>query len=490
MHHMKNAWLALLLVGGCSYEFHTGYMDGSADAPIIPSGGDQFEDYGVNDWIDTVDQSVSTFSVDVDTASYSITRRELTAGRMPDPASVRVEEFVNYFRYDDPTPDDLPFSVSLEGAPSFFGEGHHLLRIGMRAKEIPLEERDPVNLTFLIDVSGSMSAENKLGLVKYSLRHLIDRLQPSDTLSIVVYAGSEGVVLEPTDVSEKSAILDAIDALNAGGSTNGEAGIRLAYDINASALRPDGVNRVVLCSDGDFNVGATGNQLIRLIEDERERGIELSVLGFGMGNFNDRDMEQLANRGNGNYAYIDTPNEALRVLGDNLVGTLQVVAKDAKLQVRFDESVVERYRLIGYENRLLDEEDFADDDVDAGDIGAGHAVVAYYEVDWVEDAAETATDVATVAVRYKEPEASQSTEHTWTLDLDDVASDFSDTSDAFRFGAAVVEFAEILRESPHVEQASLADVAAVAGASLSSETPAKLEFLELVDLADGLFTAQ
>ena len=448
--------------------------------------GDQFEDYGTNPWIQTADEAVSTFSVDVDTASYALTRRALAEGRLPDPASVRVEEFVNYFHYDDPVPaTDDPFAVHLEIAPSTFGADLELLRIGLQAEIVPEEQRDPVNLTFLIDVSGSMTSSDKLGLIVYSLGHLVDRLSPSDTLSIVTYAGAEGLVLAPTPVTEKSAILDALDALSAGGSTAGEAGIRLAYDTNESALIQGGNNRVVLCSDGDFNVGVTGDALIDVIEDFRDRGIFLTVLGFGMGNFNDADMEQLADHGNGNYAYIDTPNEALRVLGDNLVSTLQVVAKDVKVQVEFDPTVVQRYRLIGYENRLLDNDEFADDTVDAGDVGAGHHVTALYEIEWAQDA--PSTEAAEVRVRHKTPSGDTSMEQASAITKADALTSMDDASRDMRWAAAVAEFAEILRGSEHSEDARFPDVLDLATGALGSTTPSRDEFLDLVEQAESLW---
>jgi Ca-activated chloride channel family protein len=452
-----------------------------ADAPEDP-------DY-INPWIDTADEPVSTFSVDVDTASYSLHRRALAEGRLPEPESIRVEEFVNYFRYEDPRPTgEVPFAVRLEAAPSEFGptDGDvHLLRIGVQAEEVPVEERDPVNLVFLLDVSGSMASGDKLGLVKFAMGHLVDVLSPEDTLGIVVYAGSEGVVLEPTPVQDKSAILDALDALAAGGSTNGEAGIRAAYDLAESAFREDGVNRVVLCTDGDFNVGLTGDDLVDLIVEFRDRGIFLTALGFGMGDYNDGTMEDLTNHGNGNYAYIDSPNEALRVLGENLVSTLQVVAKDVKIQVEFDPAGVERYRLIGYENRLLANEDFTDDTVDAGDIGAGHSVTALYEVDLAEGV--DAADLAEVRVRYKAPDGDVSEELSWTIAGAARRPSFDAASADLRWAAAVTEYAEILRRSPHAEGDRFEDVLSIATEAAGEPDPSREELLGLVQSARDLW---
>lgn len=441
-----------------------------------------------NPWVDTTKDATSTFSVDVDSGSYSLARREILAGRLPSPDVLRVEEFVNYFHYDGARPDDgAPFAVELQTAPSRFGDAPDiaLLRIGIQAEEIPVEERDPVNLVFLVDVSGSMQSADKLGLVKYSLKQLVDRLAPTDTLGIVVYAGADGVVLEPTPVEDKSVILDALDAMQAGGGTNGEAGIRGAYDLAESAFRSDGVNRVVLCSDGDMNIGLTGDALVDLVESFRDRDIFLTTLGFGTGNYDDHQMEQLADHGNGSYAYIDSRNEAVRVLGENLVSTLQVVAKDTKVQVEFDPATVERWRLIGYENRLLEDEQFEDDTVDAGDIGAGHAVTGLYELDLV-DAPEG--KLADVRLRYKEPTSDTSELLEYTANAEDRYASFDDAPDRFRLAAGVAEFAEILRGTNHSTGSRFGDVyttvdEATAGA-LSD--PSTFELLDLVDRASRL----
>jgi Ca-activated chloride channel family protein len=485
-------WLAspFLLTMACYAENMgmTGAPSMTDDYSSSPEDSSEFAE--TNPWTDSADDSVSTFSVDVDSASYSMARRAINDGALPEVDSVRVEEFVNYFRYDDPRPEgELPFAVSLEAVPSAFGHDAdvHLLRIGIQAEEISEDDRDPVNLVFLLDVSGSMNSPDKLGLVVYAMKHLVDKLTPSDTLGIVVYAGSEGVVLPPTAVEDKSAILDALDALQAGGSTNGEAGIQLAYELAERAFRQDGVNRVVLCTDGDFNVGLTGNRLVEMVEDYRDRDIYLTTLGFGTGNYDDETMEQLADRGNGNYAYIDSPNEALRVLGDKLVSTLQVVAKDVKVQVEFNARSVDRWRLIGYENRILDDEDFADDDVDAGDIGAGHNVSALYELELTDTPAMA--NLAEVRIRYKEPTSDESSEHTWSIHGDKSQGAFTDASDSFRFSAAVTEFAEILRESPHSEGARFGEIIEI----LSEASPeaerdlSQAELIELVDAASALY---
>jgi Ca-activated chloride channel family protein len=450
----------------------------------IPSDGDANEPQ-TNPWVMTADDAVSTFSADVDTGSYSLTRRALVEGTAVTSDSIRVEEFMNYFHYDTAPPaadSTIPFDDTLELSDSPFGHDDtvDLLRIAIQAETIPLNERAPVNLVFLLDVSGSMDMPDKLGLVQFAMKQLVDRLAPDDTLSIVTYAGYDAIALQPTAVENKSVILDALDALSAGGGTNGEAGILAAYQLAEEAFRDDGVNRVILCSDGDMNIGVTGGALVRLVEQNRDRGIFLTTLGFGTDNYNDEQMEQLADNGNGNYAYIDSKNEALRVLGENLVSTLQVVAKDVKLQVEFDPTVVEQWRLIGYENRLLLDEQFDDDAVDAGDIGAGHHVTALYEV-ILTDASEGG--VANIDIRYKEPTEDESTLHTWSIDRT-AHVQLGDATHDFRFTAGVAEFAEVLRDSPHSEGERYADIRElVDDATAGRRDLVESELLQLIDAA-------
>lgn len=473
--------VALFLMSvGCSYESAYAPYD-SPQEPIDVS--DDTSPPRTNPWVTTTTDPISTFSADVDTASYSLTRRALRQGDDLDIDTIRVEEFLNYFRYDTAGPtDDLPFAATLEVGPSVFGsDDTALLRIAVQAEEIPLADRAPVNLVFLMDVSGSMRRPDKLGLAKYAMTQLVDKLRPDDTLSIVTYAGSDRVVLEPTAVEQKSVILDALDDLEAGGSTNGEAGIRQAYALARSAYRDDGVNRVVLCSDGDMNVGLSGQALVDEVTLQRDRGIFLTTLGFGDDNFQDATMEQLANDADGNYAYLDTRNEALRVLGENLVSTLQVVAKDTKLQVTFDPERVRRWRLIGYENRVLADGDFENDAVDAGDIGAGHHVTALYELELYPDRTGPLADLD---IRYKEPMASESTLHSWTVDGASHTA-LADTSADFQFAAAVAEFAEILRESEYSEGERYDEISAMVSASRPAavRTPVETELLQLIELA-------
>ena len=352
--------------------------------PSADTGNEAYERVVDNPFLRAVDNPLSTFSIDVDTASYANARRFLTGGSLPPPESVRIEEFVNYFPYryqGPPAQSEAPFAAAVEVAGCPWNAGHRLVRVALKGKEIAPERRPPANLVFLIDVSGSMNDPNKLPLVKDAMKLLAGQLADGDRVALAVYAGTSGLVLPSTPAKERDAILGAIDRLEAGGSTNGGEGIELAYTIAAENFIKDGINRVVLCTDGDFNVGVTDRgQLTKLIEEKAKTGVFLSVLGFGMGNLKDATMEQLADRGNGNYGYVDTLREANKLLVEQMSGTLVTIAKDVKIQVEFNPAVAGSYRLIGYENRLLAKEDFNDDRKDAGEIGAGHAVTALYEV--------------------------------------------------------------------------------------------------------------
>jgi Ca-activated chloride channel family protein len=330
----------------------------------------------------TAREPLSTFGIDVDTASYANVRRFLNQGQLPPAGAVRIEELINYFSYDYPQPEwDLPFSVNAEVAGCPWHEGHRLVRIGLKGREIEVDDRPAGNLVFLLDVSGSMRAGNKLPLVKAALRLLVERLNSHDRIALVVYAGASGLALPSTPADQRETILSALDNLQAGGSTNGAEGIELAYQVARENFVPGGINRVILCTDGDFNVGATSDsELVRQIEDKAKTGVFLSVLGFGMGNYQDSKMQLLADKGNGNHAYIDSLGEARKVLVEEMAGTLLTIAKDVKIQVDFNPAHVAAYRLIGYENRMLKAEDFRDDTKDAGEIGAGHTVTALYEI--------------------------------------------------------------------------------------------------------------
>ncbi|MDE0685212.1 MAG: von Willebrand factor type A domain-containing protein [Candidatus Poribacteria bacterium] len=413
-----------------------------------------FKEYGTNPFIDTEDDHFSTFGMDVDTASYSVMRRYLRDGHLPPTEAVRVEEFVNAFDYNYVPPSQDAFAVHIEGAPSRFGEGKRLqlLRIGIQGRVIPDENRKDATLTFVIDVSGSMAMENRLGLVKRALTLLVEQLRPGDEVAIVVYGTRARTVLPHTGIEGREAILEAIHSLTPDGSTNAEEGLRLGYKHALRNARVGNINRVILCSDGVANVGETGpDAILKTIRSHVEEGITLTTVGLGMGNYNDVLMEQLANKGNGSYAYVDTFSEAKRIFVENLTGTLQVIAKDAKVQVDFNPEVVSRFRLLGYENRRLDHEDFRDD-ADGGEIGSGHSVTALYEVKLHEGATG---QLATVFIRSEDPDThrvSETNEEIFTTELNGT---FETVSPEFQLAATVAEFAEILRESFWAQEGSL-----------------------------------
>jgi Ca-activated chloride channel family protein len=415
---------------------------------------------------------VSTFSIDVDTGAYANVRRLLGEGQLPPRDAVRVEELINYFDYQYPAPRDrsVPFSVSTEVAPTPWNPKTRLLQIGVQGWK-PAGKRPASNLVFLIDVSGSMNSPDKLSLVKASLKLLADQLRPRDHLSLVVYAGASGVVLEPTAGDQHAKIAAALDQLQAGGSTNGGAGIELAYAMAKQGYIKDGVNRVLLATDGDFNVGVTDfAQLLDRVKTQRKSGIALTTLGFGSGNYNDALMEQLADAGDGNYAYIDTLKEAQKVLVRQAGATLQTIARDVKIQVEFNPAQVAEYRLIGYENRALRREDFSNDHVDAGDIGAGHTVTALYEIALVGDGGERIEplryghaaapvaklgELAHLRLRYKRPDDGVDAK-SLLIERAIAASDATNTtiansSDAFRLAAAVAGFGQLLRGGQYTE---------------------------------------
>jgi Ca-activated chloride channel family protein len=406
-----------------------------------------------NPFLASRDDPLSTFSLDVDTASYANSRRFIQGGSLPPADAVRIEELVNYFPFSYPPPaGDAPLAVAFEVNACPWNPDARLVRIGVRAKDVPVHQRPPSNLVFLVDVSGSMTDENKLPLVKQSLRLLVEALDKRDRVAMVVYAGSSGLVLPSTPASDQQGILAAIDRLEAGGSTNGAQGIELAYQVASRHFIRGGNNRVLLATDGDFNVGVTSQgELVRLIEDKAKGGVFLTVLGFGMGNLKDATMEQLADRGNGNYAYVDSLSEARKVLNEQLAGTLLTVAKDVKLQVEMNPARVAVYRLIGYENRLLRKQDFNDDRKDAGDIGSGHTVTGLYEV-VPTSRARGAPDLLTVKVRYKRPDGHVSTKLEWAVT--DGGGQLATASPDFRFAAAVAAFGMLLRRSPHAGSAS------------------------------------
>ncbi len=417
-----------------------------------------FNDAGTNPFIDTEDDNFSTFGMDVDTASYTVMRRYLRDGHLPPSEAIRVEEFVNALNYNYVPPTDEAFAIHLEGAPSKFGEGKRLrlLRIGIQGRVIPDTQRKDAILTFVVDVSGSMRRENRLRLVKQALTLLLEQLRPSDKVGIVVYGSNARVVLPHTSIVNREHILTAIRALTPEGATNAEAGLRMGYKLATQNAEPDYINRVILCSDGVANVGQTGPEaILKEIRTHLQEGVTLTTVGFGMGNYNDVLMEQLANNGNGSYTYVDTLSEAKRIFVENLTGTLQVIAKDAKIQVEFNPETVSRFRLLGYENRRLAHEDFRNDTVDAGEVGAGHSVTALYEIKLHNDADGKLT---TVSIRHEDPETGQVTEMNESIATDALKGTFEETTPTFQLAASVAEFAEILRGSFWAQKGSLEDV--------------------------------
>ncbi len=466
--------------------------------PTLPSR-DQYDGEEVSSVKVVANEPVSTFSVDVDTGAYTNARRFISEGQLPPKGAVRTEEFVNYFRYDYTRPDsvDRPFTVNTDVAVSPWNANARLVRIGLAGYEMPEQERPPANLVFLLDVSGSMASRDKLPLVKTAMRQLAGMLTDKDRVSIVVYAGAAGLVLEPTNDERK--IKDALNQLEAGGSTAGGAGIELAYRVAEANRIEGGVNRVILATDGDFNVGtADRDSLVELIEKKRKTGVTLSVLGFGRGNLNDAMMEQVANNGNGNYSYIDSALEARKVLGDEMGATLFTIAKDVKIQVEFNPAVVSQYRLVGYENRILREQDFDNDAIDAGDIGAGHQVTAIYEVvpvgakGWIParryenqpdaKASQLAAEAAYIKLRYKRPDGDRSMLITRTLPAASLRTAAVPTGD-FAFATAVAAFAQKLRGDAMLSDYSYARIAALAGPQSDFW---RQEFVQLVKTADGL----
>jgi Ca-activated chloride channel homolog len=466
------------------------------------------EDYSnivENKFLSPKQEPLSTFSIDVDEASYSNVRRYLLNGSLPPAGAVRIEEMINYFDYDYPQPQNGdPFSVITEIAECPWNTNHKLIHIGLQGKIIPVENLPNSNLVFLIDVSGSMDQPNKLPLVQASLKMLTEQLREQDKVAIVVYAGSAGLVLPSTAGSNKTKIKEAIDNLEAGGSTAGGEGIKLAYKIAKENFIPGGNNRVILATDGDFNVGpSSDDDLVRLIEKERKSGVFLSVLGYGMGNYKDNKMQQLADKGNGNHSYIDNINEAKKVLVQEFGSTLFTIAKDVKIQIEFNPQKVQAYRLVGYENRMLAAEDFNDDQKDAGELGSGHTVTALYEVIpvGVKDeftksvdvlkyqtnrtiSSSNSNEVMTVKLRYKKPDEDVS-----KLITKEVVDDKSlaSASDNFRFSAAVAEFGLLLRNSEYKENSSYQQVISLAKSAKGKDANGyRSEFINLVSSTSSL----
>jgi len=458
-----------------------------------------------NAFLAVQENPLSTFSIDVDTASYANMRRFINGGQLPPKGAVRIEELINYFSYDYPEPEangEEPFSAAMEVGPAPWKEGHQLVRIGLRGESVSVDERPKANLVFLLDVSGSMNSPNKLPLVKQAMKVLVEHLQPEDRVAIAVYAGASGLVLPSTPIKKKREIFGALERLSAGGSTNGGMGIQLAYDVAKAHFVKDGVNRVILCTDGDFNVGTTNQgSLVELIEEKAKTGTFLTVLGFGMGNYKDSTLEKLADHGNGNYGYVDSLAEAKKLLGSQIDGTLVAIAKDVKIQVEFNPASVKAYRLIGYENRVLAKEDFNDDTKDAGEIGAGHTVTALYEIvpmdvdielppvdllKYQKPLARLKTknrdiekELLTLKLRYKEPTGDTSE----LMEIPLLANEptLDEVSKDFKFAAAVAGFGMLLRDSDYKGDLSLDRVIELAGQGLGSdEKGERMEFLSIV----------
>lgn len=454
-----------------------------------------------NDYLSALENPLSTFSIDVDGASYSNARRYITNGSLPPVDAIRIEEFINYFDYSYQQPkDEHPFSIQMEMSSCPWNSEHKLVHVGLQGKKIPFQELDPLNLVFLLDVSGSMEENNKLPLLKKSFRMLVNKLRAQDRVAIVVYAGAAGLVLPSTPGNEKNTILNAIDKLNAGGSTAGGEGIKLAYQVANEYKNLKGQNRVILATDGDFNVGVSSDaEMTRLIEAKRKEGIYLTAIGVGMGNYKDSKMESMADNGNGNYFYIDNIEEAQKVLVTELDGTLYTIAKDVKLQIEFNPDKVKGYRLIGYENRMLKKEDFNNDQKDAGELGAGHAVTALYEIIPADSKEElpgkvdnlkyqpvrslsktvASKEVMTVKFRYKNPEDSVSKLLVRVMNDENTA--LSKTSENFRFSAAVASYAMVLRDSEYKGKTSFETILQLANAAKGiDEEGYRAEFIRLV----------
>jgi len=476
---------------------------------LIQSAPGNTEEYNTiveNEFLDAFTNPLSTFSIDVDAASYSNARRFLQSGSLPPRDVVRVEEFINYFDYDYAQPkDEKPFAVYTELGKCPWNEENYLLHVGIKGKEISMEERSPCNLVFLLDVSGSMQPENKLPLLIKAFKILVMNLRADDKISIVVYAGSAGLVLPTTPGRDKDKILSALDRLHAGGSTAGGAGIQLAYKTAMENLIDGGNNRIILATDGDFNVGVSNtSELVQMIEEKRKEGIFLTILGFGMGNYKDGRLEELADKGNGNYYYVDNILEAKKVFDHDLMGTLFTIAKDVKIQIEFNPVKVKQYRLIGYENRLLKKEDFEDDTKDAGELGAGHTVTALYEiipadekikfierddlkyqVNKLTNEAKNTDELLTLNLRYKLPDEDESKLISQTVKSK--VKDFEEASNNFRFSSSVAEFALLLKDSKFKGSSSYDMVEELSEESMGDDKYGyRDEFVFLVKLANRL----
>jgi len=459
-----------------------GSMALSIPPPADATSAEQYTDHGINNVTLVSEDAQSTFSVDVDTASYTISRRKLNEGSLPPESAVRVEEFVNYFDYSYAPPRSEPFSVAMEAAPSPWDASRHILRVGLQGKALDEDNRKPARLTFLVDVSGSMGSRDKLPLAQRALRELVDNLGPEDSVAIATYAGRTAQVLAPTPATRKADIYEAIDALRSGGGTAMSSGVTLAYDMAKDAYVDGAENRVIVLSDGDANIGpASHQQIISQVQEHARDGITLSTIGFGMGNYKDTMMEQLANKGDGNNFYVDSFSEARRIFGEDLSGTIQTIARDVKIQVEFHPEAVHAYRLIGYENRDIADRDFRNDKVDAGEVGSGHQVTALYEL-VLADGYRGSGDLATVRLRAKPPGKDRAAEE-WNTAFPaaHVKHEVADASADFRLALGTAAFAEKLRGSPHVVELSYARIL-----ELLEGTTGASELTPLVLKADAL----
>ncbi len=473
---------------------------------IVKKNTENYTNYGINPFVNSLTDARSTFAIDVDTASYAICRRKLRAGQRPPTSAVRVEEFVNYFNYGYKGPATQPFLVHIDGAPSPFEPGRYFLRIGIQGKQLTRATRKSVHLTFLVDTSGSMHSADKLPLAKRSLRILINQLKKGDTVAIATYAGSVRQVLAPTGVERRAQIEDAIYALTSGGGTAMNDGMKVAYQMASKSFVKGQVNRVIVLSDGDANIGRTGwRPMLTQIKQYADKGITLSIIGFGMGNYKDTRMEQLANKGNGNYFYVDGLSEARKIFSKQVTGTLQVIAKDVKVQVVFNPALVAKHRLVGYENRKLAHRDFDNDKVDAGELGAGHTVTALYEIVLRQPGQPgqpmgaskgqsaafrgKADMLALVRLRHKAPQTakgarSQLIEGYFPKRL--LAESAAKAAKSFQLALAVAAFGEKLRNSPHAKEWTLISIAQLAEKGVDSKEPAQAEFLKLVQKARAI----
>lgn len=468
------------------------------NAPVITN--ESYDTFVENPFELTKNQPLSTFSIDVDNASYANVRRMINNGQTVDKNAVRIEEMINYFKYDYPQPkNDQPFSINTEYNESPWNQGHKLLKVGLQGKNIPMDKLPASNLVFLIDVSGSMNEQNKLPLLKSAFKVLLDQLRPMDKVGIVVYAGSAGVVLPPTSAKEKATISKALDNLQAGGSTAGGEGIELAYKLAQENFVKDGNNRVIIATDGDFNVGASSTSDVQtLIEEKRKSGVFLTCLGFGMGNYKDNMLETLADKGNGNYAYIDNMQEANKFLGKEFAGSMYAIAKDVKIQIEFNPQYVQSYRLIGYENRRLKNEDFTNDKIDAGELGSGHTVTALYEVIPVNAKSEFLSkdshlkysrtegsgnfggELATIKFRYKKPDGERSREISQTVVHSNL--NINASSADFKFASSVAWLGLVLRKSELIKKSNLSDIENLAKQGKSKDEEGyRSEFLKLIE---------